>query len=290
VARAVPHRPAIHGALLAVQILFATLSVVAKPVFHEMAPWGFTAIRACAAAVVLWAIAFARGKWRVPPRDLARIAGLAALGIAANQLVFIEGLSRTTATMALVLGTIIPVFTVAMAIVVGAERARAAALAGVGLGLCGALVVIGPTAGHRSELIGDLLIITSSCAYSMYLVLGRGVLQRVDSMVFTTWVLTFGALMILPFGASAAISAAPQVSWETWARIAWIVAGATVGTYTLNSWALGRAPASLVAIYVYVQPIVGAALAAVMLGETVSLTTVAGGVLIAAGIAVVARR
>jgi drug/metabolite transporter (DMT)-like permease len=223
----------------------------------------------------------------VPPRDLAALAGLAALGIAANQLLFIAGLARTSATMAVVLGTTIPVFTAGLAIALRREPARAAAVAGVAVGFAGALVTVGGARGADADLLGGALIVLNSLAYALYLVLGRPVVQRHDPLVVITWVVTFGAVMVVPFGAADAIAAAPHLSTTAWAAIGWIVLAATVGTYTLNAWALARAPATLVATYIYVQPPVGALLAAILLGERPEWTTAAGALLIAGGIWIV---
>jgi len=280
----------VHVALILVQVFFASLSIVAKRVMVELPPFGLVAIRATSAALLLWGLALARGRWRMPRGDIARLAGLAVLGIAANQLLFISGLARTTATMALVLGTTIPVFTAALAIVLGREHARAHTLAGIAVGLIGALIAIawGRELDGRG-LVGDLLILLNSLAYAAYLVLGRGILQRHSSLLVTTWVLGFGALMVVPFGVGDALAAAPHLRAATWVGVAWIVMAATVGTYALNAWALARAPASLVATYIYVQPIVGAALAAVFLGERPGAATIAGGALIAGGIWIVTR-
>jgi drug/metabolite transporter (DMT)-like permease len=282
-------RASVHLALLAVQLAFASLSIVAKRVMDELSPFALVSIRASAAALLLWGLAVLRRRWRVPRRDVAVLAGLAVLGIAANQLLFIAGLARTTATMALVLGTTIPVFTAGLAIALGRERRSARRLAGIGLGLVGAVVAIGVGDVGGGSLAGDLLIVTNSLSYALYLVLGRGILQRHDSLVVTTWVMTFGAILVVPFGAGAAADAAPGLSAGAWLGIAWIVGAATIGTYALNAWALARAPASLVASYIYVQPVVGAGLAAVFLGERPGWGTFAGGALIAAGIWIVAR-
>lgn len=279
----------VHLALLAVQLGFASLSIVAKRVMDELSPFALVAIRATSAALLLWAIALLRRRWRVPPRDLAALAGLAVLGIAANQLLFIAGLARTTATMALVLGTTIPVFTAGIAILLRREPPSGRRLAGIGVGMAGAVVAIGVGDLAGGSLTGDLLIVVNSACYAAYLVLGRGILQRHDSFVVTTWVMTFGAVMVVPFGAGDAVAAAPALSGGAWLGIAWIVLAATIGTYGLNAWALARAPASLVASYIYVQPVVGAALAALFLDERPHGGTLAGGVLIAAGIWIVSR-
>jgi drug/metabolite transporter (DMT)-like permease len=115
-------------------------------------------------------------------------------------------------------------------------------------------------------------------------------MQRLDPLVAITWVMTFGALMVLPFGAADAVAAAPGLDAETWATIAWIVLAATVGTYALNAWALRHAPSSVVAVYVNTQPPIAAVLAYAFLGEKPGWATVAGAVLIALGIWLTSRR
>ncbi len=281
----------VHVALLAVQVAFASLAIAAKLVLDDVSGSGLVALRTPAAALVLWLIAIARGRWRVSPRELAALAALSVLGIAANQLLFVAGLERTTATTAVVLGTSIPVFTMGIAVVAGRERATASHVGGVAVAVAGAVVTIGGGAlTDRGHLVGDLLIVANSLSYAAYLVLGRPVMQRLDPLVAITWVMTFGALMILPFGAADAIAAAPRLEAESWAAIAWIVLVATVGTYALNAWALRHAPSSVVAVYVNAQPPIAAALAFAFLGERPGWATAAGAVLIALGIWLASRR
>jgi drug/metabolite transporter (DMT)-like permease len=289
-ARAVPSRLRVHLALLAVQVAFASLSIAGKRVMEELPPFAVVALRTPPAAIVLWLIAFARRRWRIPLRDVAALAGLAVLGIAGNQLLFIAGLSRTTATTAVVLGTTIPVFTVGIAILARRERATVLRVAGVGLAFGGAVVTIGGGAlAGGSHLTGDLLIVANSLSYALYLVLSRPVVTRHDPLVVITWVMTFGAVMVLPFGAADAAAHAPSMSAGGWMAMAWIVGAATVGTYALNAWALRHAPSSLVATYIYVQPPVAAVMAAIYLGERPGPGTLAGAAMIAVGIWTVSR-
>jgi drug/metabolite transporter (DMT)-like permease len=289
-ARHVSSRLNVHLALLAVQVAFASLSIVGKRVLEELPPFALVAIRTPSAAIALWLIAFARRKWRIPMRDVAMLAALAVLGIAGNQLLFIAGLARTTATTAVVLGTTIPVFTVGIAIAAGRERATVMRGLGVALAFGGAIVTIGGGAMAGGEhLTGDLLIVANSFSYAAYLVLSRPVVVRHDPLVVITWVMTFGALMVLPFGASDAVTHAPAMSTGGWIAIAWIVGAATVGTYALNAWALRHAPASLVATYIYVQPPLAAVMAAIYLGERPGVGTLAGALMICAGIWTVSR-
>ena len=270
--------------------MFASLSPVAKIALRELPPFALIAFRAPSAAFVLLLFASVRGMKRVAPRDHLTLLVYAFFGIIANQLIFILGLQRSTATNAVVIGATIPVFTVGIAVAVGRERATPARIAGLAVALAGALVVVG--SGFQlggSVLTGNLLIILNSLSFSIYLVISRGLLAKYGTVTVITWTMLYGALGVLPFGARSLAAHAALLSPKTWAAMIYIVLFPTVGTYFLNSWALKRAPSSAVAIYIYVQPVIGALLAAAMLDERPTGFAFAGGALIAAGIWLVTR-
>ena len=56
--------------------------------------------------------------------------------------------------------------------------------------------------------------------------------------------------------------------------------------YVVWNWALARVPAPRAAIFLNVQPIVGVLLAMLLLGEPVTIFTIAGGLLVVGGLAV----
>lgn len=285
----------VHLALIAVQAMFASLSIAGKLALQDMAPRALIAVRAPAAALILFGLRALIGPVeRVPPRDLVVLAVLALFGIIINQILFVEGLARTTATNAIVLNATIPVFTTGVAIALRREQATLLRLIGLGVAFAGALVVASGGAGGRfsldaTHLTGSALLLANSLSFAIYLVLSRPILQRYKTITVISWVMTFGALGVLPFGAHLFVAAAPHVTQTGWLAVLWIVVFPTVGTYFLNAYALRRAPASLVAIYIYLQPILGAGMAAVVLGERPHLSTLTGGLLIAAGIALVTR-
>ena len=63
----------------------------------------------------------------------------------------------------------------------------------------------------------------------------------------------------------------------------------TVSSYLLNAFALRAVPATLVAIYVYVQPVAGTLLAWLWLNERLAPATALAALLIFAGIWLVSR-
>ena len=291
-----PRTPATaHAALLAVQVFFSTLPIAAKyHVLPFMPPAGLVLFRVAGGALILFAIARVGVRARVRDRrDLGRLALYAILGVAINQLLFIEGLSRTTPINAQVIGTTIPVFTLMFGAAMGVDRLGAFRVAGIALAAAGAVYLVGP---DRIELtpettIGNAMITTNALAYSLYLVLAKPILKRYDSVVVMAWVFVFGTVMVAPFGAvslarSGALATAP---WSAWAWVAFIVLVPTVGSYWLNAWALKRSAPSVVAAYIYLQPLLTGVLAVALEGEAIDPRALPATVLIFAGVAMSTR-
>jgi drug/metabolite transporter (DMT)-like permease len=288
-----PRVPAVaHLALVAVQLMFASLSVAGKLAMRDLPPRGVIAVRAPAALVLLFAIRLVHRPWeRVAPVDIGRLALYSLFGITLNMLLFIEGLGRSTATNAVILNATIPVFTFCWALLLGRERATAMRLLGILVALGGALTLVGLDGfkGGSEAALGNLCLVGNSISFALYLVLSRPLFARYRTSTAITWIFLFGSLGILPFALPSLVPHLSEVTPRGWAALAYIVLFPTVGTYFLNGFALRRAPSSLVAVYIYLQPLIGALLASALLGEQPSASALAGGLLIALGIALVSR-
>jgi drug/metabolite transporter (DMT)-like permease len=97
-----------------------------------------------------------------------------------------------------------------------------------------------------------------------------------------------GALLVTD-GLSWAIQGVQDAPLSAWLRLAYVVAISTVAAYGLNSWALRFASMSLVAVYIYVQPLVTAILAYLMLGERLHPEEIIAALLIIIGVRIVAK-
>jgi drug/metabolite transporter (DMT)-like permease len=286
-----PVPASVHVALVAVQLMFASLGVVAKLAMRQLPGFGLICARVVIATTILLLARLFMAREKVERRDFLELAVYAFFGVTANMLIFIFGLQRTTATNAIVIGATIPVFTVGVAVVLRQEVATLGKVFGLAVACAGAMVIVGAGrfTGGGGRLVGNLLVTLNSLSFAVYLVISRRLLAKYHPMTVVSWVFVFGTLGILPFGLLPLVQAAPSLTPATWGCVLFIALFPTVGTYFLNMYALRRAPASLVAIYIYVQPIVGALLAARTLGERPSGDTYLGGLLIGAGIYLVSR-
>src|SRR5262249_17344002 len=96
-------RTKVHLELLAVQLLFAGLAIVGTIALRSVPANAAVLVRVAGSAAPLVVLARARGPLRIARRDLPLVVACAILGVAANQLLFMNGLQRTTAVNATVI-------------------------------------------------------------------------------------------------------------------------------------------------------------------------------------------
>lgn len=214
----------------------------------------------------------------------------AGLGVAAYQVAFFLAV-RTTGVA---VGTVValgsaPVVTGAIGWALGHGRpdrrwAAATALACAGL----AVLVAGGRAAHVS-VVGVLLALVAAAAYAGYTVASKTLLatgagaESVMAAVFGA-----GAVWLLP-----AFLLAP-VGWAATPRgaalVVWLGLVPTTLAYVLFARGLVHLSAAEVTTLVLAEPLTAAALGILLLGEPLGPTTVAGGALIVAGLALAAVR
>ena len=284
-----PSERALLGALVLVQVLFGGLGVAAKLVFPFMDPLALALCRLAAGAAILFALERALVRSPMPRgRDLAAFALFALLGVTLNQGLYLAGLARTTATHAILLVATIPAFTLLIAVLLRRERTTWLTVAGLAVSFAGVVVLIsGSGVGlGGASLVGDLMVAANALSYSVYLVVSRPALERHDPLTLVSWVFLLGTvemgLVALPALLDADWAAMTPVGWGAFAYV--ILCGSVL-TYGLNTWALRHVTASRVASFVYLQPVVGAFLAWLILDEPLGWRVLAAGGLILAGVA-----
>lgn len=281
-------RALVVAALLAVQVFFGLHYIGAKIVLAHIPPRAWATLRIlAAAALILPATALAGKAWPRSAADHARIALYAVFGVVINQVCFVEGLARTVASHSGVINTSIPVATLLIAILLGRERATIGKLAGIGLSLSGVLYLIAHSGMSMSGGVaaGDLLTLANALSYSFFLVISKPILSRHSSQAITALLLGYGAVGItLLGGVELARADLGSVPANVWGWAAFVVLFATVGAYMLNAWALKRVDSSLVALFIYVQPVIASTLAVALLGETITPHLIVAAALIFAGV------
>lgn len=279
--------------LLTANVVYGTAYVAMRPAVDAFGPVTLAFLRLAIGFVV------------VAPLGLgARDAGTASLSGADRRALFWMGfvgftlamalthwgLAWSTATNAALLIATEPIALVALAPIVLGEHLTRREGWGTALALLGATVIVvngvpGLTVALAPHWRGDLLLLLSGVCFAAYSLLGRPLLARHPSIRVTTWSFVWGVVTTAPLAA---------VEWQLGGRPPWAAASMAAVLYLgivitglgylVWNWALERVAASRAAIYLNVQPLVGALLGVVWLGEPLSAFTVAGGTLVVLGL------
>lgn len=280
--------------LLATMALWgANLSIV-KVLISAYEPLGVAAARMAVAALALSLVVRLRDRaWpQLTPRQWAALVACAALMIYLNQILFTEGIHRTTATHAALIISLNPLVSALLAAGALGDRMTLRRVAGVALGFGGVAVVIlnRPGAALGRGGVGDLLVLASVFTW----VSGGVLVHRlahpdasgIDSGVVSWAMHCAGAAMLTLHVLLQPGSVVPGWSAAMPGHLVLLVLSAVLstafGALVWNS-ALVTLGVARTAVYVYWVPIFGVAFAVGLLGEPlrwwhlVGLAAVLGG-------------
>ncbi|MBX7219537.1 MAG: DMT family transporter [Blastocatellia bacterium] len=282
--------PGVYAALLTVQLFFGINYYATKVILAEIPPRAWAVLRIAAAALLLlgWHTLFVR---TYPTRrDFGWLALFAVFGVMLNQIFFIEGLARTTPAHSAIIGTTIPVMTLLIGTVAGKERLQFLKIIGITLSLGGVWWLLGIDRIHfdAGQRWGDLLTLLNCIFFAVFLAISRETVAKYDAITSTTFLMLVGMVGLgIICGADFHrfwVDKAGQVSLKGWLHTGYVVVFPTVVNYGLNYWALKRVEASVVAVFIYIQPVVATALSVFLLGEVVTLRMVVSSLLIFGGV------
>jgi len=245
---------------------------------------GEIALMRFAIATAVLMVPVAMGRIKLPPKqDWALLALLACFGHFLYQLTLGYSMTRLSAGSAAVVISTVPSVTAVLAMLRLKEHISTRAALGLGLAFVGTLLVtLGRGHGIHLEPMALLVFVAVLCSAS-YFVFQKPLLQRTDAIGFTAASLFVATLLFLPFGTAlpAKLLAAP---WPQLASVLYLALFPTVIGFVCWSYALKRAPASRVASFLYLQPLMGCLIAYLWLGEIPTWVTVVGGTLAVLGV------
>ena len=275
--------------LVMVVIWGANFSVI-KYALREFPQITFNSLRLLlAAAVFLAAIvvikrrredaALTRAEWQ-------RVVVLGVVGHFLYQLLFVAGVSRTSASNAALIFGATPVAVALMSAMAGHERVPPARWMGVGLSLVGIYAVVGRQATwSRTTFAGDVLVFAGMLCWSLYSVLSQPLLKRHAPVLITGYSLTIGALLYF----TVAVPTLVDTNWQAISAISWTLMAlssllALAFAYMIWYTGVKRMGSSRTAVYSNLTPIVAMLVAAVWLSEPIGAMQLFGAATILGGV------
>lgn len=205
-----------------------------------------------------------------------------------NQLLFAEGLQRSTATNGALIMALSPLVSALLAALMFREHLSLQRLLGVALGFGGvaAVVLSHPGAGLSQAGTGDLMLVAAVVSFAT----GGALVQRLARCMHPltiSWAIHLVGSSML---AVQAIVVSPSLSldvlfpgWWPWALILFSGVLATALSNLLWNRAIATIGVARTAVFLYWVPIFGVLFAALLLGERLTIWHLAGFVAVMAG-------
>ncbi len=260
-------------ALILVQFIYGFNYAAAKVILGVYPPILWGAVRLMIAAVLMFILArilLPSEKRQVSREFFLRTFFYGLIGLALNQAFFLKGLSYSTTTNSAILNSMIPLFTLFFAILMGTEKLSLLRGLSFFLAVSGALVIrdLKDFQITSNTFKGDLFTLLNCACLALFFTLSQKFLKRTSPLWATAWMFLFGSLVLfgLSFPDWGQIVPA-HFSFNFGVAAAYNILFATMLAYFLNSWTLTKVRPSLVAVFIYFQPVIAVCSAWFLLGE-----------------------
>jgi drug/metabolite transporter (DMT)-like permease len=285
---------ALIGATL-VSLIYGVTFTIAKDVMPQyIDAYGFILLRVGGSALLFWVVGLLMRILKAGPNekialhDFPRIFACAFFGVALNMLTFFKGLSLTSPISAAVIMVCTPLIVLILSAIIIKEKMRKRKILGILLGLFGTsfLILYGKKVGNNSNTsLGNFLVLVNAISYGYYLIIVKKLMDKYNAFTFVKWIYLFGFFMVIPFG----LSQFQSVNWAVipsdivW-KIGFVVVFSTFFTYLLNLLSMRELKPTLVAVFIYLQPLFATVFAISLGKDELSWVKISSAILIFTGV------
>ena len=274
-------------------VLWGGMYIVSKWGFDAIPPVTLAFLRvALGAATLVVVVRFVYPSRAFSRRDWTGF-GFLGLWVAVTMVTQFVGTDLTTASEGALITVLTPIFTVVFGVIVLDEALTRRNILGMALAVCGTgLVLAGQydlaTVGLGS-VFGVVLLVLASVGWAVYTVWGKPLIRRYSALETATYstliaVPLIGLMVPLELAVSDVALSTIPITLPVVAAVGYLGVLSTAVAWYCWYKGLETLDAGTVAVYFFAQPVVGAALGALLLGESIGPGFVAGGVILGVGI------
>ena len=269
--------------LISLGAIWGASYLLIKIGLRDLSPGMVAFLRVVLAAGVLVALAGARSALGGFRDATGWIFLIALTQVSAPFVLIAAGEQEISSSLAGILVASAPLFTALLAIRVDAdERAEGMRLVGVLLGVIGVGLLLGvDLSGSGEELLGGLAVLLAGLGYAIGGLLAKHKLADRPSIGVAAWVLTAGAVLLIPAAALGMPSSVPGLG-----PVAAVVALGVIGTgiaFAIFYELIATVGPARTFIVTYLAPAFAVVYGVTLLDEEISVTTIIGLALILFG-------
>jgi drug/metabolite transporter (DMT)-like permease len=235
------------------------------------------------AALVLVPIAAMRDQLKLNGASIWIVTLLGAVQVAGPFLLIAEGEEEISSSLAGILVASTPLFTALLAIRFDhEERSQGVRMWGIVAGLVGVALLLGvDLSGTSAEALGGAAILLASLGYAVGAFIAKHRLAEIQPTGIAAWVMVASTILLAPAALATAPSDAPGIG-----PVAAVVALGVLGTgiaFAIFYDLMARVGPARTFVVTYLAPAFAVVYGAVLLDESITVSTVAGLALIVGG-------
>lgn len=280
-----------RGALYGVTAagIWGGMYVVSDLTLPVIPPFTLLTLRILLGLLVLYPLSRARGGPRPDFQARLKLLGVGALGLGLSLGAQFIGTDLSTAVNGALVTSASPAFVALFAVILLRERLTWLRLATVVTASVGVLVIVNPAAADfgSDTFVGDVFLALAALTWGLYSVLVRRVALRhaLPTLTVTVYALAGGLLLATPASLLELTQReVGEVDAATVLGVFYLGLVSTAIALLLWNRAFALVPATLASLFFFAQPLSGALLAALILGQAMSPSLWLGGGLIAGAV------
>lgn len=229
----------------------------------------------------------------VEKKDIKTLVLLALSGVTLFFMVQYTGISMAGASIASILVCLLaPVLITVFSAWLFRERLKRRQVAGiVGAALGTFTIVAGDvfsSQGNSAFLQGSLLLLLTPLMWTGYSLLGKKMMEKYDPFLVVAYVSILGGLLLVPFSlAENSFHLITAVSLQGWLFILFLAFTCSLLGYYIWFYVMKQVKAAVASSFLFGEPLVTALFATTFVGEQITVSVVAGGLLVFVGVVLV---
>lgn len=282
--------PALYLKLVVTMAIWGGTFIVGRVLAQAMPPLSIAFWRFVAATIVLFLLLWRTGALSWPtPKQWQWAAALGCTGVFAYNTFFFAGLSVIPASRAALLVALNPIMVAVFGALVLGQALGPRRWLGVACSLVGAVTVIshGDFAGivHQGIGHGELLILGCCFSWVAYTLCGRQAMHYLSSLQATAWAALLGCIAL---GITAAmrgeLTSPLGLAPAQWGGVLYLGVLGTSAAFVWYSDGIKAVGAAKTIVFTNLVPVFAVLASIVLLGESPSLATLAGGAMVVGGV------
>jgi drug/metabolite transporter (DMT)-like permease len=259
---------------------FGTLAIFGRYAYGDgIDTFTLLFLRFTAAAILMSVFLVFRGEVLPRGRSLVSLIGMGAVGYVGQSFSYLTAIKYASVGLVALLLYLYPTFVAILSVLFLKRKLTHLKIFALLLATVGVALTANPQGGQWT---GILLALSAAAIYSVYIIIGTGVMQQVSAIQSSTVIFASAGMV---YGLLAALNGphwpATSMGWRTIAAMALIATVIPVATFLGGLKLIGPTDASMLST---LEPVVTVLLAALLFGELLQPLTLLGGGLILASV------